>query len=151
MIKSYIGLGSNLYNSKKNIFKAWEYLSIHPKIKIIAISNLYKSSPMGPKDQPNFINAVGLIKTNLHPYALLLLFKRIEKFFGRTKNRKWGERILDIDILLYGNIKKKSSKLILPHPGCFVRDFVAIPLGDINRDLVPANFFLKKSQKIIKL
>jgi len=135
----YLGLGSNLNQPMQQIKQAIEALSCHPLIQVLAQSSLYESLPLGPQDQPNFINAVIKISTSLTPQQLLLLCQNIEQQHGRVKTRHWGERTLDIDILLYGEQLIDLPELKIPHPQMHKRNFVLLPLLEIAPELT-ANY-----------
>lgn len=124
-----IGLGSNLHQPLEQIKIAVNEISNHPEIKIIKLSSLYQSSPQGPQDQDDFINAVLYISTNLNPHKLLSFLQQIEKAQGRIKLRHWGERCIDLDILFIDQLTLKidDPDLEIPHPYALKRDFVLIP------------------------
>lgn len=142
MIESvYIGLGSNVAsnmgNSQETLKHAVERLTQHQNIRLKAMSSLYRSQPMGPKDQPDFINAVCHINTSLEPEALLDVCQDIETHFGRTrKGERWGPRSLDLDILLYGSQRVQTERLTIPHVGIEQREFVLVPLFELAPQLV---------------
>lgn len=136
-VRVYIGLGSNLNNPAQQINRALEALSKLPKSQLQKTSRFYSNPPMGPQDQPDFINAVAALDTELEPLELLECLQKIEQQQGRERNmvQRWGPRTLDLDILLYGNIGLKTENLTIPHPGLNYRDFVLIPLREIAPDL----------------
>lgn len=129
---SYIGLGSNLGDSLEIMAQAVNKLSTLGHIKV---SQLYQSSPMGPQDQPNFYNAVVQLETDLEPLALLDELQRFENESGRVRLRRWGERTLDLDLLLYAEKNIINERLTVPHIGILERDFVLIPLLDLDPQL----------------
>ena len=131
-IVTYIGLGSNLGDSKVILTEAVHKLASLGDVKI---SKLYQSPPMGPQDQPNYLNAVVQLSTNLAPLALLDELQRFEKESGRVRLRHWGERTLDLDLLIYAEEKIQHERLTVPHVGVMERDFVLIPLLDLDPDL----------------
>lgn len=135
-IRTYIALGSNLNNPVNQIKTALKCLNDLPAISIIKSSSLYLSPPIGPKDQPNFINAVCLAQTKLEPLALLSELQNIEKNMGKTFVRTWGERVIDLDLLLYEGVRLNSKDLQLPHPEILNRDFVLVPLQEISPNLI---------------
>lgn len=136
----WIGFGSNLGDREKNIKDALRKLGQHPQISITAISPIYSSEPVGPKDQPDFLNGVVGIKSNLTPTELLTLLNNLEKESGRIKTRHWGERTLDLDILLHNGQILKTESLTIPHPHMLERAFVLIPLNDIASNIIiPGN------------
>nr|WP_174506699.1 2-amino-4-hydroxy-6-hydroxymethyldihydropteridine diphosphokinase [Acinetobacter sp. Marseille-Q1620] len=128
-IVTYIGMGSNLGDSKDILIEAVKKLQ---NLGIVRVSKLYQSPPMGPQDQPNYFNAVAELITDLEPSALLDQLQRFENESGRVRLRRWGERTLDLDLLLYGQKKIQNERLTVPHVGIIERDFVVIPLLDLN-------------------
>ncbi|MGL6033495.1 MAG: 2-amino-4-hydroxy-6-hydroxymethyldihydropteridine diphosphokinase [Acinetobacter johnsonii] len=131
-IVTYIGLGSNLGDSKVILTEAVHKLASLGDVKT---SKLYQSPPMGPQDQPNYLNAVVQLSTNLAPLALLDELQRFEQESGRVRLRHWGERTLDLDLLIYAEEKIQHERLTVPHVGVMERDFVLIPLLDLDPDL----------------
>lgn len=131
MPKVYIGVGSNLGNRKKNIEKAFELLNNTSGIKIKRTSSIIETEPWGYKNQPKFLNTVWEIETNLLPEKLLTTLKKIEKTIGRKKTFRWGPRIIDLDILLYGRKKINKKNLKIPHPELHNRDFVLKGLKEL--------------------
>lgn len=141
----YIGLGSNLENPISQIQKAIKYISVLDKYNNIKISSFYESAPMGPSNQDNYINAVVMFKSGESPEDILLSLKDIENSMGRKKNSiRWSERIIDLDIIIYGNLIYQSKTLKIPHINAFNRAFVLLPLMDINPDIyIPKQGFAK--------
>jgi 2-amino-4-hydroxy-6-hydroxymethyldihydropteridine diphosphokinase len=132
----YIGLGSNLENPVDQVNSALDSLRKLEHSKLTSVSSLYISKPMGPADQPDFINAVACLETSLEPNVLLDALQGIEQAHGRQRgDMRWGPRTLDLDILLYGDKSIKSERLSVPHPGLHERSFVLYPLQEINPDL----------------
>lgn len=132
----YIGLGSNLNTPILQIKTALIALNNMAEIKITAISSLYGSRPMGPQDQPDYINAVLALETTLSPIALLDVLQQIELDSGRIrKDERWGARTLDLDILLFDQQIIDSERLTVPHYGIKEREFVLIPLAEIAPEL----------------
>lgn len=131
----YIGLGSNLSNPEEQVLNALDSLKTLPETQWVTHSKLYFSRPQGPQDQPDFVNAVALLKTRLSPIALLDCLQALEAAQGKVKKRHWGERLIDLDILLYGNDTLNTERLIIPHPFMVERDFVLLPLAEISPDL----------------
>ena len=131
MARVFIGLGSNLANPLLQVQSALRSLSELPSTQLQQVSPCYASTPQGPQDQPDFVNAVCLLQTELTPLALLDALQAIEQAQGRIKKRHWGERLIDLDILLYDNMLLQTERLTLPHPQMVQRDFVLIPLADI--------------------
>lgn len=132
MMKTYIGLGSNLGDSEQILREAVAKLRT---LGTVAVSKLYQSPPMGPQDQPHYYNAVAQLNTHLEPLALLDELQRIENEAGRVRLRRWGERTLDLDLLLYAEKNIINERLTVPHIGILERDFVVIPLLDLDPTL----------------
>lgn len=130
----YFSVGSNIGNKKNNLKVALKLLKKN-KIKIIKISSIYKTEPVGCKNQPYFYNICIKAKTNLKPIDLLYKLKKIEKQMCRKKTIKWGPRIIDIDILFYNNIILINKNLKIPHPEIEKRKFVLIPLYEMEKNL----------------
>lgn len=129
MTVTYIGLGSNLGDSRQILTDAVHKLA---SLGMVRTSKLYQSPPMGPQDQPNYLNAVVELITDLAPLALLDQLQHFEQASGRVRLRHWGERTLDLDLLLYGQDQIQNERLTVPHVGVMERDFVVIPLLDLD-------------------
>lgn len=136
MANVYIGLGSNLENPLSQLQIAVEQLESLPETALVGCSQFYGSKPLGPDDQPDFVNAVCQIETQLSPHVLLSVLQQIEIEQGRIKKRHWGERLIDLDILLYADEIIKTTDLTIPHAEIALRDFVLMPLAEISPDLV---------------
>ncbi|KTC93257.1 2-amino-4-hydroxy-6-hydroxymethyldihydropteridine diphosphokinase [Legionella cincinnatiensis] len=128
----YIGLGSNQKNPERQLCKAIQSIRALRLIAVTKISSFYWSKAWGLKSQQDFCNTVIEISTRLSPLQLLSACQQIEKKQGRVRKKRWGPRIIDIDILYYENRVIRSQKLIIPHPYIQLRDFVLIPLKEIN-------------------
>lgn len=129
---AYIGLGSNLDNPVDQLKRARRAVTALEGVREQGFSSLYRSPPMGPKNQPDYINAVMAVVTELPPLVLLESLHRIEQAHGRVRGgERWGPRVLDLDILLYGRCCMRSVQLTLPHPGLTERPFVLYPLAEI--------------------
>jgi 2-amino-4-hydroxy-6-hydroxymethyldihydropteridine diphosphokinase len=131
----YLGLGSNLGNRGENIFAALSLMQSSLLIRIIKISSLYETSPIGPK-QKSFYNIAVKAKTNLTPCDLLFFLKQLEQILGRKKTIKWGPRIIDIDILFFGKKILNNYLLSIPHKELQNRLFVLVSLDEIAKDLL---------------
>ena len=125
----YLGLGTNLGDRKQNINKAIGAISL--KMSISKQSSLYETTAWGYTDQPNFLNQVIQIETNLSPLRLLNFLKKTEVELGRVENFRYGPRLIDIDILFYDDLIKTTSRLQIPHPRIPERAFVLVPLNEI--------------------
>ena len=141
MIEAYIGIGSNVGNREENIAKAISLLSEH--CKIIKFSSLYETEPIGYKEQNWFLNAVVEIETLHQPANFLLVLQNIERNLGRIRKVKNEPRVIDLDLLLYGDQVIRQEDLIVPHPELHTRLFVLIPLAEIAPQLMHPT--LKKS------
>jgi 2-amino-4-hydroxy-6-hydroxymethyldihydropteridine diphosphokinase len=131
----FLGLGSNLGDKKANLEKAISELG-RAGVKTARKSSFYNTRGIGPVNQPNFLNACIEVSTKLSPEKLLKLVKRIEKDCGRITIERWGPRILDIDILLYDALEFDSPELTIPHPFLNSRDFVLVPLRELDPNLL---------------
>lgn len=136
VITVYIGLGSNLAEPAMQVRRACEALGQLPESRLLACSSLYSSPPMGPPDQPDYINAVAALETPLSPHDLLAELQAIEQAQGRVRERRWGARTLDLDLLLYGDRQIDDQQLTVPHVGLPERAFVLYPLQEIAPTLV---------------
>jgi 2-amino-4-hydroxy-6-hydroxymethyldihydropteridine diphosphokinase len=134
----YIGIGSNLDDPRAQVLKAIQKLRELPggTTLVVAISKLYGSKPFGPVAQGDFVNCVVGILTQLEPMALLEATRGIERALGRPeKYQRWGPRIIDLDLLVFGRLETTDAILTLPHPGIVERNWVLYPLADIAPDL----------------
>ena len=154
----YIGLGSNLDNPTQHIQVAIDEIKAIENFDFIKCSSLYKTPPMGPQDQPDYINAVINIQSDIKAIDVLNSLQQLEQKHGRVRLEKWGARSLDLDILLYGNQKMNTDRLKIPHPGLYDRAFVLYPLLEIEQNLVLPNgvslseqVTLLGKQEIVKL
>ena len=129
----YLGLGANLGTPQETFEKSLDIISTFAGVE--KVSRLYQSAPFGFSDQPPFVNAAVRINTTLSPVQLLAKLQDVEKRLGKKVVRKNGPRIIDLDLLLYASLTLTSKELILPHPGILTRDFVLLPLHDLNPDL----------------
>ena len=137
MNTAYVGLGSNLYNPRQQITDALQELTALPATRVAAHSALYQSKPVGPADQPDYVNAVAALHTALTARQLLDCLLEIEGQHGRIRDGShWGPRTLDLDLLLYGDVQIQDENLIVPHPQLHERSFVLVPLYEIAPQLV---------------
>lgn len=129
---AYIGLGGNLQDPLALLRSARLAIQAIPNMREVACSSYYRSAPMGPTDQPDYVNAVQAVETTLDPQSLLKALQALEHSHGRVRNGlRWGPRTLDLDILLYGNEQIGEANLIVPHIGIAEREFVLYPLAEI--------------------
>lgn len=131
-VTAYIGLGSNLDDPQCQITNAIKAIKQIPKTELLKFSSHYSSKPLGPQDQPDFVNAVAQVSTTLAPMTLLNNLLEIETQHGRVRTgRRWGPRTLDLDLLLYGSEQLHEERLTVPHPEMAKRHFVLGPLMEI--------------------
>ncbi len=131
---AYIGLGSNLNNPKQQIKDALIALNSTQDVKVVALSSLYQSKPIDNSKQPDYINAVCEVDTHLSALELLYVCQAIETKQHRVREKKWGARTIDLDIITYGVQVIASKQLIVPHPEMMNRGFVLVPLAEIEPD-----------------
>ena len=136
MTLAYIGLGSNLANDSGGSIEILQQ-AVHDLAKLgsVKVSGLYGSKPMGPQDQPDYFNAVVALETDLNAEQLLSQLQQLEQDAGRVRVRRWGERTLDLDLLLFGSESIHSENLTVPHVGILERSFVVLPLLDLDDQL----------------
>ena len=129
-----LSLGSNVGDKAANIGEAMRRLALGGQVRVKAMSALYRTAPWGKVDQDFFANAAALVTTSLPPLELLALAKRVEAEMGRVKTEHWGPRLIDIDLLFYGDVVLDTPQLKLPHIEMFNRAFVLVPLAEIAGD-----------------
>lgn len=127
----YIALGANLGDPVETLAEVVQQFKTMPEFERVACSSFYRSAPMGPQDQPDYVNAVLRAHTPLAPLALLDLLQSLEDEFGRVRSRRWGARTLDLDLLLFADLSLQHPRLTVPHPGLAERDFVVVPLHEL--------------------
>jgi 2-amino-4-hydroxy-6-hydroxymethyldihydropteridine diphosphokinase len=143
-----LGLGANLGDPVANLRRAVGALA-RAGVRFEALSSLYRTKPWGVTDQPDFVNACALARTDLEPLALLDLVQATEKALGRRRTRRWGPRAIDIDLLFYGEATWRDARLTLPHPGLMERAFVLLPLAEIAPELAIGGVRLAEAAKKI--
>ena len=131
---AYIALGSNLGDKEKNLRRALLLLT-QQGVEVVRVSSFISTEPYGVTDQPQFLNAVACVRTSLAPLALLDVLLATELAMGRVRLRHWGERNIDLDLLLYEDVVLDTPRLRLPHPDMQNRDFVLLPLAEIAPEL----------------
>jgi 2-amino-4-hydroxy-6-hydroxymethyldihydropteridine diphosphokinase len=135
-VPAYIGVGSNLNDPQTQVRAGVSALESIPSTRLFACSKLYRSAPMGPQDQPHYVNAVAGLLTQLDASALLTQLKQLEQAQGRTQPIvRWGARVIDFDILVFGTARIENDTLRIPHAGIAERGFVLLPLMDVAPDL----------------
>jgi 2-amino-4-hydroxy-6-hydroxymethyldihydropteridine diphosphokinase len=135
-LPAYVALGSNLDDPRAQVGRAMTALTGLPQTRLVLRSSLYCSRPLGPVEQPDFVNAVAGLLTELDPATLLAALKDLEARLGRARPVvRWGPRRIDLDLLLHGTTRSDADELKLPHPGLAERAFVLVPLAEIAPDL----------------
>lgn len=136
MTEIYIGLGSNIDDPVYHVESAFDDLIDLPSTRLVKRSGLFRTDPVGPRNQPDYVNAVAELRTCLPPLVLLRHLLAIEHRHHRVRRRRWGQRTLDLDILLYANRVIDHPRLLVPHPRLHLRGFALIPLNEINPGLL---------------
>ena len=135
---AYVGLGSNLGQSRTLLLESWQSLALHPEVNVQALSSPYRTRPVGMESSHWFINAVGHLHTTLPPEALLDFLLETEQQFGRIRHPElegYQDRTLDLDLLLFDDCVMQTDRLVLPHPAMHERLFVLAPLAEIGAQL----------------
>jgi 2-amino-4-hydroxy-6-hydroxymethyldihydropteridine diphosphokinase len=131
-------LGSNLGDRRAHLDAAFTALAALPGSRLLAVSTIYETAPLGPPGQQDYLNAVARLETTLAPLALLDALLAIEQSRGRVRGERWGPRTLDLDLLLHGDAVVRDPRLVLPHPAMLGRAFVLTPLHDLAPELMLA-------------
>ncbi len=131
MTLAYVGLGANLGDPLTALIRAHDALAAHPDITVLARSAIYRSAPVGPAGQPDYLNAALALNSGLDALPLLRLLQMLENSAGRRREVRWGPRTLDLDLLLFGDEIRSEEDLTLPHPRIAERNFVLQPLMDV--------------------
>jgi 2-amino-4-hydroxy-6-hydroxymethyldihydropteridine diphosphokinase len=136
LVPAYVALGSNIDGPMSQVMRAFDALAALPGLRLVLRSSLYRSPPLGPVDQPDFVNAVAGLLTTLEPRALLEALQALESQLGRRRPAvRWGPRRIDLDLLVHGAVRIDEPGLKVPHPGIAERAFVLEPLSEIAPDL----------------
>lgn len=149
-IESYVVLGSNVGNRKRNLLRAGRLLRKNREVRIKKSASIYETSSLRP-GQRNYFNTALKIQTTLSPFQLLNVLKSIEKKMKRKKTVRWGPRNIDLDLIFYGKRKLTSRALTVPHPEFHKRKFVLAPLSEIGSSLMPVGFKKTVSELFLKL
>lgn len=135
-VDAFIGIGSNLEQPKQQVESAFVAIAGIPECQIVKVSSLYRSAPVGHSQQPDFVNAVAMVQTSLSAKALLNHLLALENLAGRVRRERWGPRVLDLDLLMYGARVRSSGVPLLPHPRMQQRAFVLVPLLEVAADII---------------
>lgn len=135
--RAYLGLGSNLGDRAALLQGAVDGLAATARVNVVAVSPVYATDPVGGPEQPEYLNAVVGVDTDLTPRQLLDVAQRLEREAGRVHNERWGPRTLDVDVLLVGDEHVEEPDLVVPHPRLYERAFVMVPLADLDPMLAP--------------
>lgn len=138
MSRAYLGIGSNLGDRLVHLQLAVDVLESVPGIRVVAVSPVYETVPVGGPQQDEFLNAVIAIDTTLDPYGLLMVAQAAERSARRVRDEHWGPRTLDVDVLLFDDVRCDDPALTIPHPWMYERAFVLAPLHDLDPTLVAA-------------
>lgn len=145
MFTAYIGLGANLGDAVATLQSAVAELRTLPQSQLGSLSRLYRSTPIGPAGQPDYLNAAARLETTLTPHALLAALQAIENLYGRVREVRWGARTLDLDILLFDHDVIATQDLVVPHAELEKRNFVLLPLLDMDAGLqLPDGRFIRE-------
>jgi 2-amino-4-hydroxy-6-hydroxymethyldihydropteridine diphosphokinase len=131
----YLGLGSNLGDRRDNLLAALRLLDGMEDVSVLEVSAVYETEPWGVPDQPDFLNLVTLVSTSRSPRGILAACKEVEGKLGRVRTERWGPRVIDVDILLYDDLRIEEEDLIIPHPRMLERDFVMVPLMELRPEV----------------
>ena len=130
-VLAYIGLGANLGDPRRQLQEALAKLAAAEEVEVLTVSAFYLNPPLGPPEQPWYVNAVAQVRTRLEPEELLRVLHRVEQDLGRVRGEHWGPRVIDLDLLLYDGLIMSGPELVLPHPEMHRRAFVLVPLAEI--------------------
>lgn len=136
MSSAYLSLGTNLGERLEYLRRGVEHLNTASGVRVVQLSSVYETEPVGVYDQPRYLNLVARVSTDLDPHALLGACQAIEHAHGRVRTVRWGPRTLDIDILLYDDLELDTPDLIIPHPRMHERAFVLTPLLEVTPDIM---------------
>lgn len=128
---AYLGLGANLGDPRQQLAEALQRLEAAEEVEVTRVSTFYRNPPLGPEDQPWYVNAAARVRTRLGPEELLRLLQEVETAMGRVRGERWGPRLIDLDLLLYNGEVILAPNLVVPHPEMHRRVFVLAPLAEI--------------------
>lgn len=135
-VRAFLGLGGNIGDPAASMAAALRALDGDARIDVVAVSSIYRTPPWGLTDQPDFLNAVAAVDSALGARALLELCLAVETSLKRVRDIRWGPRLIDIDILLFGQARIDEDGLTVPHPRMLERAFVMLPLAEIGADII---------------
>ena len=137
-MRAYVGLGANLGDREVTLRRAVEHLDEADGIEVVAVSTWRETTPWGPVEQPPFLNGAAALETDLDPHALLDVLLDVERRLGRERRagERWGPRLIDLDLLLYGDLVVDEPGLVVPHPHLHERRFALEPLAELDPDAV---------------
>ena len=130
-VVAYIGLGANIGDPRQQLKEALARLAATEEVEVVKVSSFYLNPPLGPPDQPWYVNAVAQVRTRLTPEELLRVLHRVERELGRVRRERWGPRLIDLDLILYNGVILSGLDLRLPHPEMHRRSFVLVPLAEV--------------------
>ncbi|MFZ2087353.1 MAG: 2-amino-4-hydroxy-6-hydroxymethyldihydropteridine diphosphokinase [Desulfobaccales bacterium] len=130
-VVAYVGLGANEGEPRRQVEEAIAHLAAADEIEVLKVSSFFLNPPLGPPDQPWYVNAVIQVRTRLTPEEMLRVLHRVEQDLGRIRRERWGSRVIDLDLLLYDGVIFTDPDLCLPHPEMHRRSFVLAPLAEI--------------------
>jgi 2-amino-4-hydroxy-6-hydroxymethyldihydropteridine diphosphokinase len=133
--RAWLGLGGNLGDPRAAMATALQGLDASDRVRVVAVSSLYSTPPWGRPDQPDFVNAVAEVATSLDARGLLDLCLETERSLKRVRAERWGPRLIDMDVLVFGNERIDEDGLVVPHPRMAERAFVMVPLAEISAEL----------------
>jgi 2-amino-4-hydroxy-6-hydroxymethyldihydropteridine diphosphokinase len=131
----FLGMGSNLGERRENLLAALRMLDAMEDIRVLEVSSVYETEPWGVLEQPDFLNLVALVSTSRDPRGMLAACRDVEDELGRVRGERWGPRIIDVDILLFDDLQLEEKDLIIPHPRMLEREFVMVPLLELQPDV----------------
>ena len=133
---AYVALGSNLSDPRRQVESAFDALAALPDARLVVRSSLWRSAPLGPQDQPEFVNAVAGLVTTREPREFLASLQAVERRLGKAEPAvRWGPRVIDLDLVVFADMQVDQPGLTLPHPGLHRRNFVLYPLSEIAAEL----------------
>ncbi|MGQ9533383.1 MAG: 2-amino-4-hydroxy-6-hydroxymethyldihydropteridine diphosphokinase [Desulfotomaculales bacterium] len=158
MVRAYVGLGTNLGDKMANLRAALALLAAAPGVRVLRVAGVYRTAPWGHTDQDWFLNTVAELETVLPPRALLEVFLGIEARLGRRRGMRWGPRVIDLDLLVYGDLVVYEPDLVVPHPRMHERAFVLVPLAELEpslrladgRTVAGAAEALRREQEVVR-